>query len=303
MKQSMRIVMVLLGALTIAMWFGISSVSKEKEVLTSQYNELETDLMKRESAFDEMLTLYDKVEDQISDILERESLIQHQGNDRLDKRNNEKIFKEINMIDDLIFRSKQDLRKLEDEAKSANMKLGVFEKRINGLHAELKERSEVITTLKAELSKKDETLAMMISEKDSLNQTIHAQLEHLGLRELEVKQLTAQNNELNKSFLAIGTYDDLKAKGVVDKEGGFLGLFGKTVALQENADERAFLTVDRRNVQKLRIEASSLSLVSNHPQGSYQILPGESEAEKVLEITDPEAFWKISKYLVISKRS
>lgn len=303
MKQSMRIVMVLLGALTIAMWFGISSVSKKKEVLTTQYNELEGDLMKRESAFDKMLTLYDKVEDQISDILERESLIQHQGNDRLDKRNNEKIFKEINMIDDLIFRSKQDLRKLEDEAKSANMKLGVFEKRINGLQAELKERSEVITTLKAELSKKDETLAMMISEKDSLNQTIHAQLENLGLRELEVKQLMAQNNELNKSFLAIGTYDDLKAKGVVDKEGGFLGLFGKTVALQENADEKAFMAVDRRNVQKLRIEAASLSLVSNHPQGSYQILPGESEAEKVLEITDPESFWKISKYLVISKKS
>ncbi|HEY9117112.1 MAG TPA: hypothetical protein VIN11_04750, partial [Roseivirga sp.] len=84
---------------------------------------------------------------------------------------------------------------------------------------------------------------------------------------------------------------------------GFLGLFGKTVALQENADEKAFMAVDRRNVQKLRIEAASLSLVSNHPQGSYQILPGESESEKVLEITDPESFWKISKYLVISKKS
>ncbi len=299
----MKIGVVLLGALTIAMWFGISSVSKKKEVLTNQYNQLETELMQKELAFNGMLTLYDKVEDQISDILERESLIQHQGNDRLDKRNNEKIFKQISMIDDLIFRSKQDLRKLEDETKSANLKLGVFEKRINGLQASLNERSEVITNLKAELSKKDETLAMMINQQDSLNLTINAQLESIGLKELEVKQLTAQNNELNKSFLAIGTYDDLKAKGVVNKEGGFLGIFGKTVALQDDADDKEFMAVDRRNVQKLRIEAAALSLVSNHPQGSYQILPGESEAEKVLEITDPEAFWKISKYLVISKKS
>ena len=175
MKQSMKVGMVLLVALTVAMWFGISSVSKKKEVLTSQYNELETQMFEKESAFEDMLTLYDKVEGQISDILEKENLIQHQGNDRIDRRNNEKIFKEISMIDDLIFRSKQDLRQLEDEAKSANLKLGVFEKRINGLQAELNERATVITTLKAELSKKDETLAFMISQQDSLNQTINAQ--------------------------------------------------------------------------------------------------------------------------------
>lgn len=302
MKQTMKVGMVLLGALTIAMWFGISSVTKKKEVLSNQYNQLESQMIQKESAFEDMLSLYDKVEDQIGDILERENLIQHQGNDRLDRRNNEKIFKEISMIDDLIFRSKQDLLRLEDEAKSSNLKLGVFEKRINGLQADLKERAEVISTLKAELSKKDETLAMMITEQDSLNRTINAQLENLELRALEVQQLTAQNSELNKSFLAIGTFEDLESKGVVAKEGGFLGIFGKRVALQEEADEKAFMTVDRRNMQTLRIEAASLSLVSNHPQGSYQIVPGESESEKVLEITDPEAFWKISKYLVISKK-
>lgn len=302
MKQSMKVGMVLLVALTVAMWFGISSVSKKKEVLTSQYNELETQMFEKESAFEDMLTLYDKVEGQISDILEKENLIQHQGNDRIDRRNNEKIFKEISMIDDLIFRSKQDLRQLEDEAKSANLKLGVFEKRINGLQAELNERATVITTLKAELSKKDETLAFMISQQDSLNQTINAQLTDLEEKALKVQQLTAQNSELNKSFLAIGTFEDLQSKGVVAKEGGFLGIFGKRVALQEEADEKSFMTVDRRNVQKLRIEAASLSLVSSHPLGSYQILPGDSEAEQVLEITDPESFWKVSKYLVISKK-
>lgn len=302
MKQSMKVGMVLLGALTIAMWFGISSVTKKKEVLTNQYNQLETQLIEKESAFEGMLALYDKVEDQIGDILERENLIQHQGNDRLNRRNNEKIFKEISMIDDLIFRSKQDLQKLEDEAKGANLKLGVFEKRINGLQAELNERAEVISSLKAELSERDQALALMISQQDSLNLTINAQLSDLEQRALEVKQLTAQNSELNKSFLAIGTLKDLELKGVVAKEGGFLGIFGKSVKLQEEADEKAFMTVDRRSMQTLRIEAASLSLVSSHPQGSYQIVPGENETEKVLEITDPEAFWKISKYLVISKK-
>ncbi|MEC7754431.1 MULTISPECIES: hypothetical protein [Roseivirga] len=302
MKQTMKVGMVLLGALTIAMWFGISSVSKKKEVLTNQYTELEAEIMQKELAFNDILTLYDKVEGQIGDILERERLVQQHNADQLDKRNPQKIFKQISMIDDLIFRSKQDLRQLEDEAKSANLKLGLFEKRIAGLQAELSTRSETIASLKEELSKKDESLAKLIVEQDSLHSTIHAQLENLEQRSLEVKQLTAQNNELNKSYLAIGTYEDLKAKGVVMKEGGFLGLFGKAWKLQEEADEAAFMTVDRRNLQRLRIEASMLDLVSSHPEGSYQILPGESEAEKVLEITDPERFWKVSKYLVISKK-
>lgn len=302
MKQSMKVGMVLLGALTIAMWFGISSVTKKKEVLTNQYNQLETQLIEKESAFEGMLALYDKVENQIGDILVRENLIQHRGNDRLDRRNNEKIFKEISMIDDLIFRSKQDLQQLEDEAIGANLKLGVFEKRINSLQVALNERAEVISSLKAELSERDQALALMISKQDSLNLTINAQLSDLEQKALEVQQLTAQNSELNKSFLAIGTLKDLERKGVVAKEGGFLGIFGKRMKLQEEADEKAFMTVDRRSMQTLRIEASSLSLVSSHPQGSYQIVPGENETEKVLEITNPEAFWKISKYLVISKK-
>lgn len=303
MKQTVRIGMVLLGALTIALWFGISSVSQKKEVLTEKNSQLETELLSQESAFNDMLSLYDQVEGRIEDILEKENMIQAQHSDRLNTKNPQKIFKELNMIDDLIFRSKQDLKKLEAEASSANLKLGVFEKRIGSLQASLKERAATINSLKQQLSERDQTLALMIDEQDSLEQTLHAQQETIGMKDLQVKQLKAQNNELHKSFLAIGTYDELKTKGVVNKEGGFLGVFGRNIRLQEEADETAYLKVDRRDLQSLRIEAVSLDLVSDHPKDSYQILPGESESEKVLEITDPQNFWKISKYLVINKKS
>lgn len=302
MKQTVRIGMVLLGALTIALWFGISSVSQKKEVLTEKNSQLETELLSQESAFNAMLSLYDQVEGRIEDILEKENMIQAQHSDRLNTKNPQKIFKELNMIDDLIFRSKQDLKKLEAEARSANLKLDLFEKRIGSLQASLKERAATINSLKQQLSERDQTLALMIDEQDSLEQTLHAQQETIGMKDLQVKQLKAQNNELHKSFLAIGTYDELKTKGVVNKEGGFLGVFGRNIRLQEEADDTAYLKVDRRDIQSLRIEAASLNLISDHPMDSYQIIPGENESEKVLEIINPEAFWKISKYLVISKK-
>lgn len=303
MKQTMKIGVVLLGALTIAMWFGISSTTKKKEVLEDQYAQLEKEILRKESAFEEVMDLITEVEDQIGTIVEKEGLVYGQSQEPLNSGKKENILKEIAMIDNLIFRSNQNIRTLTDKVKSSDIKLGVFEKRINALQADLKERQSVIVDLKTELIAKDEAMALLINQTDSLNTTINAQVEEIGQRELEVKQLTALNDELNKGYMAIGTFDDLRAKGVVVKEGGFLGFIGRKIGLQEDALKSEFIELDKRKVNKLRIEATSLSLISDHPSDSYQILPGEDETVKILEIINPEAFWQISKYLVISKKS
>lgn len=303
MKQTMRIGMVLLGALTIAMWFAISSTSKEKEVIEGQYANLEKEILRKESAFVEVMGLITEVEDEISHIVEKENLVYGQSQEPLNSGKKESIMKEIAMIDNMIIRSHENVRALSDKIKSSEIKQGVFQKRLNSLQADLKERQTIIVDLKTELVAREEVIAVLTSQADSLNTTISAQVETIDQKGLEVSQLTALNDELNKGYLAIGTFQDLKAKGVVDKEGGFLGFIGRKVALQEDADKSEFLELDKRNVNQLRIEAAYLSLVSNHPSSSYSILPSEDEGVKILEITDPEAFWQISKYLVISKNS
>lgn len=303
MKQSMRIGMVLLSALTIAMWFGVSSTSKKKEVLEGQYATLEKEILRKESAFEEVMGLITEVEDEISNIVEKENLVYGQSQEPLNSGKKESIMKEIAMIDNLILRSHENVKTLTDKIKSSEIKQGVFQKRLNSLQADLKERQTIIVDLKTELVAREEAIVLLTNQTDSLNTTINAQVETIDQKALEVTQLTALNDELNKGYLAIGTFEDLKAKGVVDKEGGFLGFIGRKVALQEDADKSEFMELDKRNVNQLRIEAAYLSLVSNHPSSSYSILPSEDEGVKILDITDPEAFWQISKYLVISKNS
>ncbi len=303
MKQTLKVSIVLLGALTVAMWFGISSTNKKKEALEDQFAQLEKEVIRKESAFEEVMGLITEVEDQIGSIVEKENLVQGKSQEPLNNGKKENIMREIAMIDDLIFRSNQNIQTLTDKVKSTDIKLGVFEKRINALQADLTARQTVIGDLKTELIAKDEALALLVNKTDSLSTTINAKVEVIGQKELEVTQLTALNDELNKSYIAVGTFEDLQAKGVVDKEGGFLGFIGRSVALQDDADKTQFMELDRRTVSQLKIEASTLSLVSNHPSGSYQILPGDDESTKILEITDPETFWQISKYLVISKNS
>ncbi len=46
------------------------------------------------------------------------------------------------------------------------------------------------------------------------------------------EKINNQTNEMNKAYLASGTYKDLKAKGLVFKEGGFLGLGKKGIIIR-----------------------------------------------------------------------
>jgi len=299
----MKIGVVLLGALTLAMWFGMSSINKKKELLTEDVERLEKRALQKELIFEEMVGMIDDVETQIDEIVKRENLIVGQSAEQFGQDDKSKLVTELQMIDDLIIRSAEDIQSMNDKVRASELRLGIFQKKINGLQADLKDRVEQVTTLKAELVAKDEALAFLVQQTDSLNSSINEYVATIGKQDFEIGQLQALNKELNKGYLVIGTFNELKEKGVVDKEGGFLGLLGRKMALQEDADLKQFMTVDKRDVNRLRIEATKLSLVSEHPSDSYSILPGETEEEKILEITNPDAFWQISQYLVISKKT
>lgn len=276
---------------------------QKKEDLELQVAGLENQMNRQESAFSEVMDLIVEVEDQIGDIVEKENLVYGQSQEPLNSGKKENILKEIAMIDNLIIRSNANIQELTDKVKSSDLKLGIFQKRINSLQADLFDRQTVITDLKAEISSKDQAIELMVVQADSLSSTLNAKVNEIGQKDLAVKQLTALNDELNKGYMAIGTFEELQEKGVVDKEGGFLGFIGRTVALQEDAESEMFIEFDKREISQLRIQAAELALVSNHPSGSYSILPTDEENIKILEITDPEAFWQISQYLVISKTS
>lgn len=302
MKQTLKIGVVLLGAVTLAMWFGISSINKKKELLSANLERLEKKSIQKDLVFEEMLGLIDDVEGQIEEILQREHLVVQYG-EQIQQGQKERIAKEVQMIDDLILRSAADIQNLNDQLRASGLKMSHLQKKINGLQADLKDRVQQIVSLKEDLVAKDEALAFLMNEKDSLLYQVQTFEGEISQKDFQIDQLTALNTELNKGYLAVGTFNELKEKGVVRKEGGFLGVLGRKKALQEDAALTAFMAVDKRAVSRLKFEANQLELISEHPSDSYAIVPGETDRIKVFEITDPDAFWQISQYLVISKRT
>ena len=73
---------------------------------------------------------------------------------------------------------------------------------------------------------------------------------------------------------------------------------GKAKSVVPDFNQNAFTQIDYTSTKTISINKKGAKLVSTHPSGTYKL---QTENEKVtsIEITDPENFWKASKYLVV----
>lgn len=306
MKQTIKIAVVLLVAVAFSLGWGLITSSEQNESakaeLIKQNETLADAISRKESDFNDVLYMMTEVEDQIRQIVEKENLVYSHNLEGVKPTNHEMLVQEIEMIDELVIRSKANIKSLEEKVKGANFKTTVFKNKVARLNTELKERETVIAGLREEIVAKDESIKLMTQQVDALIESAAEQSEVLAGKENEITILTDENNALNKAYLAIGSFKELKNRGLVQRQGGFLW-FGRTIDVQEDADRGEFLEVDIREVNMLPVKAADLSLLSEHPTSSYQVVPGETEDMKILEITNPDEFWKVSKYLVISKKT
>jgi hypothetical protein len=84
---------------------------------------------------------------------------------------------------------------------------------------------------------------------------------------------------------------------VITKVGGFLGL-GKTKTLSADLNENNFEVIDMRATKQIPIEAENVSLITEHPAGSYEIIVDTNQTA-VLAISNPDEFYKYSRYVVL----
>lgn len=271
---------------------------KDQEVSIAQ---MKSELVSKENEFNEVLNLMNQVEGQVAAIVKKHELIADTESGK--KSGKDKLIKELDMIGTLVDESNKTIAELNGKLKNSNLKTNGFQKRINQLTADLEERSALIIDLKDQIEMKDEQFQVIAGLYDSVQIKSANQVRLISDKEQEIELLSGLNDNLNTVRYAVGSYKDLKERGLVTKERGFLGL-GRSIDLNESANDDEYIKIDIREFQKLPIEASQVQLISEHPADSYVIIQDENEENiKYLEITDPEKFWKVSKYLVISTKS
>jgi len=263
--------------------------NKLLDQMETQKNTFRYNVAARDSVISEWITTFDDIEKNIAMIKEKEKVITvNSANAEISKDKKLQVLEDIKYINTLLEQNKKKIASLNAQLKNSGGTIKVLQIKISELEASMKQNENEISELKTSLVEKKFEVEQLNTQMTVLNDTIAKKDE----------KISSQTNELNKAFYAVGTYKELKAKGLLTKEGGFIGL-GRTESLTGNFQDNAFVQIDISQINSIPVNSKSAKLISEHPTGSYEFVGTADKKILTIEIKDPAMFWKISKYAVV----
>lgn len=256
-----------------------------KSVNMSIKNELkdkEALLNTKEEAMSEFIASFNEIQNNLNEIKTKEKIISTSSEGKeIKKPTKDQIISDIQAIYDLLDKNKKSVARFNKKLKDSNLKIGELEMAITNLTNQSNEKEVEISGLKNQLEK------------------LNVDFASLKQRYIEEQQVVAMKTEqLNTAYYAIGSKKDLTKKGLITKEGGFIGL-GRERDLNTTLDPSSFTKIDITSTTEIPIHGERVKLISTHPDGSYKLVEGSASIDKIV-ILDPTKFWSISKYLVIT---
>ena len=222
-------------------------------------------------------------------IKSRENLITVAGESEGGRRPVEEIDNDIKAIDRLLRENRAKIESLQRSAaqlRKANLRIDGLEKMIADMNRQLAEK-------KAEVEQLRESLVRMGDEVKSLT-------EEVAVRSAEVENLSGEKvelqNQLNTVYYIVGAEKELRDAQIINKQ----GFIGRTLTVGRNSNFDSFTMADSRLLSEVLVGQKKATLVTSHPEGSYELVTDANKVVEKLIITDPVRFWESSKILIIS---
>ena len=219
----------------------------------------------------------------------RENLISVAGGSEGGRRPVEEIDNDIKAIDRLLRENRAKIESLQRSAaqlRKANLRIDGLEKMIADMNRQLAEK-------KAEVEQLRESLVRMGDEVKSLT-------EEVAVRSAEVENLSGEKvelqNQLNTVYYIVGAEKELRDAQIINKQ----GFIGRTLTVGRNSNFDSFTMADSRLLSEVPVGQKKATLVTSHPEGSYELVTDANKVVEKLIITDPVRFWESSKILIIS---
>ena len=246
-------------------------------------------LTERDSTLNDWLTTFDEIENNLRMIKEKEKLITVNSSGAevsKDKRN--LIMEDIKSINTLLDENRKKISQLNAQLKKSGNTIAGLETRITDLEASMATYENDITLLKASLDNKNFEIGQLNEKVVALNDTLT----------MKDQTIDTQVYRLNQAFLVSGTFKDLRDKGLLSKEGGFLGI-GRKESINDNFADSIFTEINIAETTSIPVNSRNVKLVTEHPVGSYELIKENEKLIASIEIKNPEEFWRISKYAVV----
>ena len=267
-----------------------SCVSRQVAVeAESRSDSLELVVSAKDSLINAVFADINAISENLALIKSRENLITVAGESEGGRRPVEEIDNDIKAIDRLLRENRAKIESLQRSAaqlRKANLRIDGLEKMIADMNRQLAEK-------KAEVEQRRESLVRMGDEVKSLT-------EEVAVRSAEVENLSGEKvelqNQLNTVYYIVGPEKELRDAQIINKQ----GFIGRTLTVGRNSNFDSFTMTDSRLLSEVPVGQKKATLVTSHPEGSYELVTDANKVVEKLIITDPVRFWESSKILIIS---
>lgn len=268
---------------------------KDKERLSAQIDSLKIDSELKDSSIVGFLNDFNEIQSNLDSIKKLEELVTVRSarGREMSPQQRRLIVDDIDLINNLLQENKQLTDSLQQKLNNTNFRVG----KLQGMVAEF---DKMVANLQNQLQQKDEEIFTLNGEIQKLNYDIGSLNQKIEIIQGESQQKTeiieSQTAQLNEAFYAYGSVKELEENGVIERDGGVLGI-GRNIDVKENFNRGYFTKIDIRRFEYIPLMVNKADVISVHPAGSFHISGVESA--DTLFIDNKEEFWKASKFLVI----
>ena len=283
MKKVLTVLSVALVALVLS---SCVESSKKYQTLLAEKEALAVENQNLENEFNATIGIINEVENNLQAIRDAEGMltVQQEGSER------DQIVSELLQIKERMAENRARLDSLSQVVEKNGKNNANLRAQIKKLQAQIAEKEEMIAGLQAQIEEKDGQIANLNTQVDNLNNDLNnanTQIENLNNQNL------AQTDEMNTVYYIGATAKELKAKGII--------LSAKKI-FKGDVPTEEFTKADMRELNTIVFPTKKAVVLTTHPVESYTLTKGtDAEGNKIvtLEITNPEMFWKVTRYLVV----
>lgn len=249
----------------------------------------------KDNEINDLFDMLNDIEENISAINSKYSSVQEMRRNNTEGAYNHKneIASQMKSIENMMAENKQKIANLNAKVNS----LGKKNADLQAYITRLEERSQAQENQIAELLTELENNKVVIK---GLNKNVS---ELTASNQQKDEYIAQQMADANRAYYVVGSYSDLKAAGIVNKTGGFIGIGRKQGTVADMSTE-LFTEIDRTKVTTITVNKKKPQIISQHPENSYELVADEEDAgiTAYLRILNPTQFWKYTDYLVISTK-
>ena len=189
----------------------------------------------------------------------------------------------------------QNMSDIGNALKENRKKIADLQSKAKSAYSKIAGLNELIDNLKKSLQDREQSIALLETRVKGLESEVQEKTQAIAVKDVTIDQ---QLRKINTAYYVVGTRRELKEKGIITDEGGFLwGLLGSTTIMSNNFDPMLFSAIDKTKDETIHVGGEVDEILPRRSSDSFTLARPDKNSSD-LTIVSPSRFWQ-DNYLVI----